>query len=747
MSPVSSATLHTFEGRVREISFQSPESGYTVLQCKDLETQVVVTVVGEMPLVKEKDLLRFQGQWIRHPRFGKQFKVQFYETVMPTSSEGIEDFLATGLIKGIGPATAHKIVRHFGEETLMILDLQPERLEEVPSIGTRKREQIMQSWQAHRGLHPIVQFLQAHGLSASLGPRLFKEYGAGTLNFLQTRPYDLSRFWGLGFEKADAFAKNLAERQGLPWQPEQPERVQAGLKHLLHQASREGHLYLPLENLIASGERLLRVKPVALVPALDLLMEKRELWPEPRKTEAGQKPLYDIYLMKYGEAEQESAERLMALLAHPEPLEPEAFETWVQTYEQTHQMQFAEGQKLAIREAIQNKVFILTGGPGTGKTTVSKAILAWFQDHKRRFKLASPTGRAARRLSEVTGEEALTLHRLLEFDPHSRSFQRDASNPLSTDLILLDEVSMVDMELFADLLQALTDQTRLILIGDADQLPSVGPGAVLAELIGSGGVPSVHLTEIYRQAQASRIVSNAHRVNHGEAPVLLPPAGRHREEDAFFIPTQFPEETLAQLQDLVSRRLPAAGHALDDLQVLCPMRRGPIGTQALNLVLQEALNPPAAEKPELKLGNHVFRPGDRVIQLKNNYDQEIFNGDLGKILSLDAENRQLEVAFADKTLILEDEHLQELDLAYALTIHKAQGAEFSVVVMVLTRQHHVMLQRNLLYTGMTRAKRLLILLGDPQAVELAVRNDRLRRRNTRLGERLNSLKALAELEL
>lgn len=725
------APLATLEARVREISFQSEDSGYVVLQAKDMETEKLVTVVGELPTVKVGDHLRFQGQWAKHARFGKQFKVRSYESVLPTTRLEIEAFLASGLIKGIGPATAKKMVEHFGVETLKILDSEPERLLEVPSIGEAKREQIIASWQERRGLQPIVQFLQQNGIPASLGPRLFKEYGAKALHLLQNQPYELTRLWGIGFETADGFARKVAEASGLGWQPANPERLQAGLRHLLQKASRDGHLYLPLAQLLEQTGRLLSVPQSVLPDAIEVLIAQGEIYPERRE---GDEKAYDIYLRRYAQAEQSSAERLAAMLRAPDPPDEAAFTAWLAEYERDHELTLSQGQREAVHAAAASKVFILTGGPGTGKTTVSKAILGWFKTQKLRFRLASPTGRAARRLAEVTGEDAATLHRLLEFDPIENAFQRDESNPLSVDVLLLDEVSMVDMQLFAALLRALHEKTRLILIGDSDQLPSVGAGAVLGELLASGAVPAVRLSEIYRQAQSSRIVMNAHLVNQGLPPVLLPVAGRHRDEDAFFIPTGYPEATQAQLVELVSKRLPAAGHAVSDIQVLCPMKRGPIGTQALNTALQEALNPLVGE--ELKLGPRVFRPGDRVIQLRNNYDHEIFNGDLGKVLSVDPEQRRLEVAFSEKTVTIEGEHLGDLDLAYALTIHKSQGAEFVVVVMVLTRQHHVMLQRNLLYTGMTRARKLLILLGEPAAIEQAVRNDRLRQRYSRLGERL-----------
>ncbi len=726
------ASLISFEGRVREISFSAPDSGYTVLLCKDHDSQQLVTVTGDLALVREQELLRFYGQWVRHPRFGRQFRVQYYQAVLPAGCEGIETFLASGLIRGLGPATARRLVAAWGEQTLQILDLQPERLAEIPGLGTKRRAQILASWQAHRGLQPVVQLLQQANLPLALAPRLYQAYGPQAPGHLSQFPYELSFKWGLGLQQADRFARLQSEARQEPWDPTRQDRLQAGLKQLLREASREGHLYLPLPELLDQAAERLQVKPGVLVPALDPLFEQGQFWPEPLP--AGQS--YDIYLSKLARAEQESAEHLKALLATPEPPDPALLTTWLETYQREQQLPLSEGQCAAIQMAIARRVMILTGGPGTGKTTVSKAILSWFRAQKLRFRLASPTGRAARRLSEVTGAEAVTLHRLLEYDPHSGGFQRHADHPLETDLVMLDEVSMIDMELFAHFLSALTPDTRLILIGDADQLPSVGPGAVLAELLRSGVIPAVHLTEIYRQAQASLIVRNAHRVNQGQLPVLLPPRGQHRHEDAFFIACE--TDLHAQLRELCAQRLPAAGYAARDIQVLAPMRRGPAGTEALNHMLQDALNPAAPQIPELKVAQRIFRCGDRIIQLKNNYTHEIFNGDLGTILALTPATRQLQVAFADRVLTLADEDLQTLDLAYALTIHKAQGAEFPVVILVLTRQHHVMLQRNLLYTAMTRARRLLIILGDEAAVARAVAHERLKQRYTRLAERLRT---------
>ncbi|MBF2053935.1 MAG: ATP-dependent RecD-like DNA helicase [Candidatus Sericytochromatia bacterium] len=716
------------EGQIERITYYAESSGYTVLQLKAPGQPELITVVGELPQTYAGERVRLRGQWLNHPKYGPQFKARHCEKLLPATVTGLEKYLASGLIKGVGPITARRMVKAFGVEIIEVIEHSPERLLEIPLIGPRKRDLIVQSWQAHKEIQNIMVFLQDHGVSTAFAVKIYKRYGNEAIEVVQNNPYQLAEdVWGIGFKTADTLASHL----GLD--AEHPARLQAGLRYALYKASESGHVYLPQPELFQTTAALLEVSTEPLPAALDAMVQRQQLRLE------GAADCPDVFLSPLWQAESGIAQQLAYLqrsaLAHR--VSTEDVSRWLQAYEARHKLQFSQQQREAVIQAATYPIFILTGGPGTGKTTVSRAILDWFAEQQCRLLLASPTGRAAKRLSEVSGREAQTLHRLLAFDPRKMAFKHNEYNPLELDLLLLDEVSMIDTALFYQLLKAMPGGARLILVGDSDQLPSVGPGAVLKDLLASGQVPAVILNQIFRQAQASQIIRNAHSVNQGQMPQLLPPLPAYRQADAFFIAVDTPEQLQQQILELVNLRLPKAGYQPDDIQVLCPMNRGLAGARQLNLALQEALNP-ATGQPELVRAARTLRVGDRVIQLRNNYDREVFNGDLGTVIGIDPEEQLLSVRYPEQDVHYDFSEQDELTLAYALTIHKSQGSEFPVVVLPMMMQHYLMLQRNLLYTGMTRARRLLVLVGQTKAIALAVKNQQGLQRYTRLAERLQN---------
>jgi len=716
----------TIEGTVGRITFVSEESQYVVARLDVSGTPDPVTIVGTMLSLTPGEMLRVHGRWSHHPKYGEQFRVERYESIIPATITGIQKYLGSGMIKGIGPVFAKRLVEAFGAETLKVIEEAPARLAEVEGIGPIRRARITTAWAEQREIREVMLFLQGHGVSPSYAVKIFKAYGQAAIASVRENPYRLAQdIRGIGFKTADKIAREL----GIP--ADSPLRAAAGILHALNELTDEGHVYVPEAELLRAAEESLDI-PAALLPAALVELAAAEVViVEPLA--AGRA----VYLPALHVAETQLARRAIDLLRAPHAVPPIDITQALALVERQTGLALTEEQRQAVRLAFREKLLIVTGGPGTGKTTILKAVIHILEAKKLRMHLASPTGRAAKRLAEVTGHEATTLHRLLEWNPREGGFQRNARHPLETDAVVVDEVSMVDVLLAHHLLQAIPLTATLLLVGDADQLPSVGPGTVLRDLLAIPDLPATRLTTIFRQAAQSRIVSNAHRVNRGELPDLSVSAA-DRTQDFFFVAEEDPTQIQRLIVDLALRRLPGR-YGLDplaDIQVLTPMHRGPIGAGQLNAALQAALNPPRAGAAELLRGGRIFRAGDRVLQQRNNYDKAVFNGDVGRITAIDAAEQAIRVQVDEREVVYDFSEADELGLAYALTVHKSQGSEYPAVVLPLHTTHYVMLQRNLLYTAITRAKRLLVVVGTKKALAIAVRNAASQARYSRLGVRL-----------
>jgi exodeoxyribonuclease V alpha subunit len=688
--------------------------------------------VGNLLGVQPGENLRLRGRWTVDRRFGEQFRVDSYTTVAPATLVGIEKYLGSGLIRGMGRVMARRLVEHFGLATLEVIDAAPERLQEVEGIGPIRSARIASAWVEQKQIKDVMVFLQAHGVSTTYAIKIYKHYQERAIALVTENPYRLALdIFGIGFQTADKIAAQLGIAPG------SPERAQAGVLHVLGELSGEGHVFFPRRPLVERAAKLLGVDGERVEGAIDALAAAGEVALGPpelsaRREDQDRAEDQAVYLRSLHTAESGAAALARVLLecpARPIEIDVERALAW---FEQRRSIELAPEQREAIRRAVSGKLLVVTGGPGTGKTTLIDGVLSILEKKGRRILLAAPTGRAAKRLAESTGREARTLHRLLEFDPRAHSFQRNRSRPLDADLVVVDEASMVDTVLFYDLLKALPPPCQLILVGDVDQLPSVGPGSVLLDVIRSQAAGVVRLVHIFRQAQASLIVTNAHRVNRGEMPVLAPAS---ETADFFFIERREPEEVLATVKQLVAQRIPARFglHSSNDIQVLTPMHRGLLGAANLNRELQELLNPGGAA---IARSSRVFRVGDKVMQIRNNYELEVFNGDIGRIESADEVERSVWVRYDARLVRYDAADLDELVLAYACSIHKAQGSEYPCVVLPLHTQHYVMLQRNLLYTALTRARRLVVVVGTRRALAIAVRNDRVDARFTRLASLL-----------
>ena len=766
--------MPSLEGSVESIVFRNEDNHYTVARFRPNDSgrlfrDDLTTIVGMLPGVHVGELLSVEGEWEKDPKYGRQLHITSFTQRLPASKEGITRYLGSGLIKGVGPKKAQRIVEHFGEQTLAIIEQQPERLSEVKGISAKDREQIEKSWAEQSEIKELHLFLQSHDVSMNLATRIYKQFGQESIKVVRENPYKLAQdIHGIGFRTADEIAVKLGlPRDSIP-------RIATGLKYVLAQAANDdGHCYLPENELVYRASELLQAPSELLSIALEQLRGERDVFVEPplpvqidgdRRATDDQEPLNDwseteeatpqqrIYFGPFWHAENGSARILRTLLRSQSKLPSVSQQYWDAVFNylaENRNMLLTEKQRTAVQMAYISKVSILTGGPGTGKSTSIRALLMVLRKRKIEVALAAPTGRAAKRLTEATGAvgfQAKTLHRLLEYAPHDNTYQRNEENPLPYKFVIVDEVSMVDILLFYHLLKALPPDAHLLLVGDADQLPSVGPGNVLRDLLRSGAIPSVVLTELFRQAQQSQIVVNAHRINAGQMPSLKRDAGG----DFFFIAEEDPIRAQHLVLDFVQRRIPTHYHLnpMTDIQVLSPMYKGPLGVTNLNEELQARLNPGALVS--LEWGGRVLRLGDKVMQVRNDYDKGVFNGDVGWIRSIDKENSTVKVEFFEEAgplLVSYNFHeLDELVLAYAVTVHKSQGSEYPAIVLTLVNQHYMLLQRNLFYTAITRAKRLCVIVGQLRALEAAVRNNRVALRNTGLAERLSTLASIGLVE-
>ena len=739
---------------VERITYQNPENGYSVLKCRVKDYSDLVPVVGNLLDANVGSVLLAEGNWKADAKYGRQFVAENWEETLPATVYGMEKYLGSGLIKGVGPKFAKRIVQKFGADTFAVIEDNVELLIEVEGIGRKRVQMIAESWERQKEVKNIMLFLQEHQVSSSFAAKIYKQYGNDSIAVMKENPYRLADdIWGIGFKTADQIAGKLG------FGKESYVRLRSGLMYTLSELSNDGHVYAGKQQLIHKASELLEASPETIIMTMDDMLSKGELIQEKNivKIDDTGNPVTPIYLPPFYYAEIGVAGKLKKLAASPAgdrlytrltearaKTGNENLSVDVEAIQEKVGMAYDEIQADAIRQAATAKVMVLTGGPGTGKTTTTHGIISAYKAYGLKILLAAPTGRAAKRMTEATGLEAKTIHRLLECKP-PEGYQRDEENPLEGDVLILDECSMIDIILMNSLLKALPSTMRLIMVGDIDQLPSVGAGNVLRDIIDSGSFPVIRLTKIFRQAQTSRIIMNAHCINEGRMPDI----SNGRDTDFFFMENEDAESVVPQIVELVKTKLPKYYHVEPArIQVLTPMQRGVVGATNLNLALQESLNPPEHEifmrgrgavtvpKDCLRRSGFAFRADDKVMQIKNNYDKEVFNGDIGIIESVNAEDRTLKVNFDNRSIEYDVTELDELVHAYATTIHKAQGSEYPIVVMPVLMNHYVMLQRNLIYTGITRAKKILVMVGTRKALSYAVRNVTVTKRNTLLKERL-----------
>ncbi|MBW1800844.1 MAG: ATP-dependent RecD-like DNA helicase [Deltaproteobacteria bacterium] len=722
--------LADLQGQIERITYTNEENGYTVARVKVYGQREPVTVVGNLMAPVPGEIIKMKGEWSNHPKYGEQFKIAQYRTMVPASVYGIEKYLGSGLIKGIGPIMAKRIVKKFHEKTLDVIENEIERLTEVEGIGEKRIGMIKRAWEEQNEIREVMIFLQTHGVSSGFAAKIFKRYGNQSIDVVKKNPFRLaSDIFGIGFVTAD----RIAEKMGFPKDSEL--RAEAGILFTLLQLSEDGHVFYPYEPLIEKCREILGVDRDVIVRAFGSIALDRKIVIEDRNTSVDgfQENNKAVYLAKFHLSETGIAGHMNALIQRPKSIRKIDGEKAISWVQKQLSITLASNQIEAVKCATGQKVMVITGGPGTGKTTIINAVLKIFSRLGVRILLCAPTGRAAKRMSEATGHEAKTIHRMLEYSLQKGGFQRNDDHPLDCDLLIIDEASMVDTILMHHLLKAVPLTATLVVVGDVNQLPSVGAGNVLKDMIQSGALPVVELNEIFRQAKKSLIIVNAHKINQGTIPFFKPSGAGL--DDFYFIEQEDPGEVLQIILDLTRERIPRrfGFDAVEDIQVLTPMHKGTVGAGNLNLELQQALNPSGHG---LTRGNRHFLVNDKVMQIRNNYDKEVFNGDIGRIKKIDLENQEVVITFDGRDVFYDYTDLDEIILAYAISVHKSQGSEYEAVIIPILTQHYVLLQRNLIYTAVTRGKKLVVMVGTRKALAIGIRNDKTHKRYTHLCQRL-----------
>jgi len=722
--------LAELQGQIERITFTNEENGFTIAKVKVPGRQDLVCAVGNLMAPMPGEIIKMHGEWTNHPKFGEQFKIVFYKSMVPASVNGIQKYLGSGLIKGIGPVMAKRIVKKFGKDTLDVIEADVEKLSAVEGIGTKRIQMIKKAWADQKEIREVMIFLQSHGVSSGYATKIFKQYGNEAIKVVTENPYRLATdIFGIGFITAD----KIAEKLGFGKDSEL--RAQAGILYVLHELSDEGHVYYPYEPLMEKCKEILQTDREIIVKAVGTIALEKMIVIEDLNEDFDNFSENNkaVYLAKFHLSETSIAKRLKTLINRPRSIRQIDADKAVPWVQEKLDITLADKQVEAVKSACRSKVMVLTGQPGTGKTTIINSILKIFKALGVNTLLAAPTGRAAKRMSEATGYEAKTIHRLLEYSPKKAGFQKDDEHPLNCDLLIVDEFSMVDCILMHHLLKAIPPHGTFIMVGDVNQLPSVGAGNVLNDVISSGAVPVVELNEIFRQAQQSSIIVNAHKINAGVVPSFKPAEGEL--DDFYFIQREEPEEVLQVILELLKERIPNrfGFDPIDDIQVLTPMHKGTVGAGNLNAELQKELNPSGED---VNRWGRNFRVADKVMQIKNNYDKEVFNGDIGRVTKIDQESQELTIAFDSREVDYDFADLDEVVLAYAVSVHKAQGSQYPVVVIPVHTQHYVLLQRNLIYTGITRGRKLVVMVGTRKALTIAVKNNKTQKRYTRLTQRL-----------